>query len=106
MNTPNGCADLTLDPRSKLDPPRLSPLSMNIQMNDLQESKNSMNLNPRKKSLNKSLRDSVIRHFLKLISKLFLYQSSAAAISGLGIYLIDYRGCIFTASVQFPHIIH
>ena len=75
-------------------------------MNDLQESKNFVNLNPKKKSLSKSLRDSVIHLFLKLISKLFLYHSFVVVISGLGIYLIDYRGCIFTASVQCPHIIH
>jgi len=45
-NTPNGCADVTLNPKSKLDPLRLNPLSifLNVQMNDLQERKNFVNL--------------------------------------------------------------
>jgi len=34
------------------------------------------------------------------------FKSSAAVINGLGIYLIDYHGCIFIASVQCPHIIY
>jgi len=41
----------------------------------------------------------MIQLFLSLILKLFLYQSSPAVINGLGIYLIDYRECIFTALV-------
>jgi len=47
MNTPSGCADLSLDPRSKLDPSRLNPPSifLNLQLNDLlRKHKNSMYL--------------------------------------------------------------
>jgi len=49
-NTPNGCAYVTLNPKAKLDPPRLNPLSifLNVQLNYLQESKNFVNLNLRK----------------------------------------------------------
>jgi len=53
-----------------------------------------------KKSLSSFLSNSVtFLSILKLISKPFLYQSSAAVINGLGIYLVDYRGCIFTTSM-------
>jgi len=50
-NTPSGCADLLLDPRSKLDPSRLNPPSifLNVQLNDLPiKHKNSVNLDLRK----------------------------------------------------------
>jgi len=46
-NTPSGCADLSLDPRSKLDPPRLNPPSifLKVHLNDLsRKHKNSVDL--------------------------------------------------------------
>jgi len=66
-NTPSGYADLSLDPRSKLDPSRLNPPSifLNVPLNDLPiKYKNSVYLDLRKRSL--LVRFYVIQLFFSL----------------------------------------
>jgi len=76
---------VTLNPKANLDPPRLNPSSifLYVQLNDLQESKNSANLNLRKIS-QKNLFLIELCVIFKLISNMFLNRSSAAEISELG----------------------
>jgi len=106
-NTPIIVQICQFAPRSKLDPSRLNPpsISLNLYLNDLSRMlRNSVNL--RGQFLIMFLRNSVIFHTPKTDFSNWFYTEFYAIINGLGIYLIDYRECVFIALVQYPQLIY
>jgi len=106
-NTPNVMQICQLTPKSKLDPSRLNPpsISLNIYLNDLSRMfRNSVNL--RGQFLRMFLRNSVIFLTPKTDFRNWFYTEFSQVINGLGIYLIDYRECVFTALMQYPQLIY
>jgi len=57
-------------------------------------------------SQKEKLRDLSMLSSPKIDSKTSFYTEFSAVINWLAIYLIDYRGCIFTALVQYSQLIH